>query len=76
MPEKNGREAYNEIQKIKPDIKVIFMSGYTKDVFVNKGIEDKKFNFLQKPISPRVLLQKVREVLNDKQKKLSLNIRR
>jgi two-component system cell cycle sensor histidine kinase/response regulator CckA len=67
MPKKNGREAYNEIHKIKPDIRVIFTSGYTKDVFLDKGIEDKKFNFLQKPISPDTLLKKVREVLDDRQ---------
>jgi len=48
MPKMNGREAYNEIHKIKPDIKVIFTSGYTRDVFLDKGIEDKEFNFLQK----------------------------
>jgi PAS domain S-box-containing protein len=67
MPIKNGREVYNEIQKIKPDIRVIFMSGYTRDVFLDKGIEDKKFDFLQKPISPDTLLQKVREVLDNRQ---------
>ena len=67
MPKKNGREAYNEIHKIKPDIKVIFTSGYTRDVFLDKGIEDKKFHFLQKPISPDTLLQKVRDVLDERQ---------
>jgi len=67
MPKMNGREAYNEIHKIKPDIKVIFTSGYTRDVFLDKGIEDKEFNFLQKPISLPILLQKVREVLDDRQ---------
>jgi PAS domain S-box-containing protein len=64
MPKKNGREAYDEIIKIKQDIRVIFTSGYTRDVFLDKGIEDKKFNFLQKPIAPNALLRKVREVLD------------
>jgi two-component system cell cycle sensor histidine kinase/response regulator CckA len=67
MPKKNGREAYNEITKIKPDIGVIFTSGYTRDIFLDKGIEDKNFNFLPKPISPDTLLQKVREVLDNRQ---------
>ncbi|MCX5806068.1 MAG: PAS domain S-box protein [Proteobacteria bacterium] len=67
MPKKNGREAYNEIHKIKPDIKVIFTSGYTRDVFIDKGVEDKKFNFLQKPVSTNALLQKIREVLDERQ---------
>jgi PAS domain S-box-containing protein len=64
MPKKNGREAYNEIYKISANIKVIFTSGYTKDVFLGKGVEDEEFNFLQKPISGDILLQKVREVLD------------
>jgi nitrogen-specific signal transduction histidine kinase/CheY-like chemotaxis protein len=67
MPKKNGRETYNEICEMKPDIKAIFTSGYTRDVFLDKGIEDEKFNFLQKPISPSSLLQKVREVLDGRQ---------
>jgi two-component system, cell cycle sensor histidine kinase and response regulator CckA len=66
MPKKNGRETYDEIEKINPGMKVIFTSGYTKDVFLDKGIQDEKFNFLQKPISPDALLRKVREVLDDR----------
>jgi len=67
MPKKNGREAYNEIRAIKPGIKVIFTSGYTRDVLLDKGIQDEEFNFLQKPISPLTLLRKVREVLDSGQ---------
>jgi CheY-like chemotaxis protein len=65
MPGMNGRQAYNEIRKIRPDIRVIFTSGYTKDVFLAKGVEEGDLNFLQKPIVPEVLLKKVREVLGD-----------
>ncbi|OPY04667.1 MAG: Blue-light-activated protein [Syntrophorhabdus sp. PtaB.Bin184] len=65
MPGMNGRRVYDEIQKLRPDIKVIFTSGYTRDVFLDKGIGDGDFNFLQKPILPDVLLKKVREVLGD-----------
>ncbi len=64
MPRMNGRKAYNEIQKIKPDVRVIFMSGYTRDIVLDKGIEEEKFYFLQKPISAFALLQKVRELLD------------
>jgi CheY-like chemotaxis protein len=67
MPKKNGREAYNEIHEIKPDIGVIFTSGYTRDVFLDKGVEDKKFHFLQKPIAPDTLLKMVRDVLDERQ---------
>jgi PAS domain S-box-containing protein len=65
MPKMNGLETYHEIQKINQDIKVIFTSGHTRDVFLDKGIQDDKFNFLQKPISPSALLRKIREVLDD-----------
>ncbi|HEX2965819.1 MAG TPA: PAS domain S-box protein [Syntrophorhabdaceae bacterium] len=64
MPRKNGRETHDEIEKIKSGIKVIFMSGYSKDIFADKGIHE-KFNFLQKPILSDVLLRKVRQVLDD-----------
>jgi CheY-like chemotaxis protein len=64
MPKRNGREAYEAIRWIDPSIKVIFMSGYTKDVVLDKGIEDKKFDFLAKPLQRNKLLQKVREVLD------------
>lgn len=65
MPGMNGRQVYNEIQKLKPDVRVIFTSGYTRDIFLDKGIEDGDLNFIQKPIMPDILLKKVREVLRD-----------
>ena len=45
-------------------MEVIFTSGYTSDVFLDKGIEEKAINFLHKPISPTDLLIKVRELLD------------
>jgi PAS domain S-box-containing protein len=67
MPKKNGREVYDEVIKIKPGIKTLFTSGYTKDVVLDKGIEEKKFNFISKPIAPNELLHKIREILDEKQ---------
>jgi CheY-like chemotaxis protein len=64
MPVQNGRKAYDVIFNMRPDIKVLFTSGYTRDVVLDKGIEDKKFDFISKPVSPNALLQKVREVLD------------
>ncbi|MCX5805834.1 MAG: PAS domain S-box protein [Proteobacteria bacterium] len=64
MPKKNGREAYEEIHKINPHIKVLFTSGHTKEVVLDKGIEDKEFDFIAKPLSLNEFLQKVREVLD------------
>jgi len=65
MPKKNGREVYDEVRRIKPDCKVIFTSGYTRDVILDKGMaEGDTFEFIPKPITPYVLLQKVRQVLD------------
>jgi two-component system cell cycle sensor histidine kinase/response regulator CckA len=64
MPGKNGREVYNEISRTRPDIKVLFTSGYTRDTVLDKGIENKQFAFISKPMSPDALLAKVRKVLD------------
>jgi PAS domain S-box-containing protein len=65
MPRKNGNEAYNDILKIKKDVKALFTSGYTGDVVLDKGIRDNAFNFISKPVSPDELLSKVRVVLDN-----------
>ncbi len=64
MPRKNGREAFEIISKMCPDIKVLFISGHTKDTVLDKGIADDKFDFLPKPVYPIKLLQTVREILD------------
>ncbi|MBI4719839.1 MAG: response regulator [Chitinivibrionia bacterium] len=63
MPKKNGREVYEAIKEKRPEMKIIFMSGYTGDVILDKGIEDETVEIIRKPASPLVLLRKVREVL-------------
>lgn len=63
MPKKNGREAMNEIETIRPDIKALFISGYTADIIHRKGILDQSLNFLSKPMTRDALLHKIREVL-------------
>jgi len=65
MPKKNGKEAYNEIRKIREDVKALFTSGYTGDIVLGKGIENNAFNFIPKPLSPIDLLKKVRVVLDN-----------
>jgi PAS domain S-box-containing protein len=64
MPKKNGREVYEYIRRINPDFRVLFTSGYTKDIFLEKGIEDREFNFIAKPLSINKLLHKIREILD------------
>lgn len=64
MPKKNGREVYDEIMKTRPDIKSLFMSGYTANHIHKKGILEEGLNFISKPVSPNEFLRKVREALD------------
>jgi CheY-like chemotaxis protein len=63
MPEVGGRELAEAARKLRPGLKVIFMSGHTEDVILKEGIE-KGAAFLQKPFTPAELAQKVRETLD------------
>jgi signal transduction histidine kinase len=65
MPKKNGNEAFNEIRKIRENVKALFTSGYTGDIVLGKGIQNNAFNFIPKPVSPYELLKKVRLVLDN-----------
>ncbi len=64
MPGKNGKEVFDEIVAINPLVKAIFVSGYTGDVVIDKGIQSEKVDFLEKPLSLARLQAKVREVLD------------
>jgi PAS domain S-box-containing protein len=64
MPVKNGRETCDEIKHLKPDTKVIFMSGHTEDIITTKGMLEAGTEFISKPITPDRLLRKVRELLD------------
>jgi PAS domain S-box-containing protein len=64
MPKKNGKEMLDEIKKIKPGIKSVFISGYTADIMHRKGIIEEATEFIMKPFNKNVLLQKIREVLD------------
>jgi PAS domain S-box-containing protein len=66
MPRKNGKEAYDAMQKATPDPKVIFISGYSADVIQRKNILKKGSHFISKPVSPTELLHMVRTVLDKK----------
>lgn len=63
MPKKNGREACDEIRKLRPEVKIILMSGYTADIINTKGSFDTGMNFISKPLNPSTLLNKIREAL-------------
>ena len=64
MPKKNGKEAYDEIRKLSPDIKALFISGYTMDSITKRKLIDESMDFILKPVSPNDLLKRVREILD------------
>jgi len=64
MPGMNGREMADEITTMRPEVGVLFMSGYTDTVVMRNGNAGRVTSFLQKPFSPTVLGRKVREMLD------------
>ena len=69
MPEMNGKELQNRIERLRPNLKVLFMSGYTSNVIMHRGILESDVHFLQKPFSVESLANKVRKVLDGDQNK-------
>jgi PAS domain S-box-containing protein len=63
MPEMNGRQLAEQLLHRKPDLKVLYMSGYTDDVIADHGILEAGAPFLQKPFTPQTLGRRIREVL-------------
>jgi len=68
MPEMNGRQLSAVLRKDFPNLKTLYMSGYTADVIVCSGVLDEGICFLEKPFSKRALAAKVRETLSAVQK--------
>jgi len=64
MPQMGGKELANQLKNLRPDVKVLYTSGYTDDAIVHHGVLDPGTHFLQKPFSPKTLTHKVREVLD------------
>jgi CheY-like chemotaxis protein len=66
MPEMSGRELVDRFATVRPNTKVLFMSGYTDDAIVRHGVLRPGTAYLQKPFSPDTLARKVREVLDSR----------
>ncbi|MBI5237153.1 MAG: response regulator, partial [Deltaproteobacteria bacterium] len=64
MPRKGGKEAFEEMHKANPKLKVIFMSGYTANAIHDSFVLIAGIPFLQKPFGPAILARKIREVLD------------
>ncbi len=67
MPEINGRDLSAQLVKNHPDLKTLYMSGYTADVIAHHGVLDENVQFIQKPFSMKDLAVKVREVIEQGQ---------
>jgi len=63
MPFMSGKELIDKLNEIRPDTKVLFMSGYTADAIAHHGVLEKDMHFLQKPFRVRDLARKVSEIM-------------
>ncbi len=64
MPNMNGKTLYEEAIKIRPNLKVLFISGYPADILDSRGIASDNVNFLKKPVRPFELLSELRKLLD------------
>jgi CheY-like chemotaxis protein len=64
MPDMDGPELVRQLTTIRPETRTLFMSGYLDDALGEHGILPANVNFIQKPFSPRVIAQKVRDILD------------
>lgn len=64
MPKMNGKLLSDEAKARRPEVKVLFLSGYTADILEEKMHLDSRFDIMYKPISPAQLVRKVRQVLD------------
>jgi PAS domain S-box-containing protein len=64
MPEMHGRELAEKLSAIRPNLKCLYMSGYTADVIAHRGILDERVNFIQKPFGSNDFAAKIRVVLD------------
>ena len=64
MPRKSGLDAYLELKAIRPEVKIILMSGYPRDYLSGKLDKEEDVHFISKPFAPEALFEKIQSVLN------------
>jgi len=64
LPGKNGRELADEVKRRRPDAKIIFMTGYSRNAIVHQGRLDRGAELISKPLTEGVVARKIRQVLD------------
>ena len=64
MPAMSGADLARAAARIRPDVRVLYASGYTESVIVSHGVLEPEVDLIQKPFTPERLLQKIRDVLD------------
>jgi CheY-like chemotaxis protein len=64
MPDMNGKQLADQIKRLRPDVKVLYTTGYTRNAVIHNGVLDRDVSFLPKPFTIQQLATKVRQVLD------------
>jgi DNA-binding response OmpR family regulator len=64
MPGMSGRAVADRLTTLRPQMLVLYMSGYTEDAIVHRGVLNQGVNFIEKPFAPDSLTRRVREMLD------------
>jgi two-component system, cell cycle sensor histidine kinase and response regulator CckA len=65
LPGLSGKDVQYELRKIKPTVKMLYISGYTGDILKTKGVGDDTINFMAKPFEPETFSRKLRDILDN-----------
>jgi signal transduction histidine kinase len=65
MPQMNGHELAEKLSRVRPEMKILYVSGYSDNDIGDHGILDPRFELLQKPFTPHTLARKIRDVILD-----------
>jgi len=64
MPKKNGKQVYDALKAMRPDIKTLFMSGHSRQVILDRGFEGDGVDYIEKPFAPEEFLKKIEHILS------------